>query len=1197
MFLEILRFELRQQLRSPLLWVFALVFAAIGFGIMSSDAVHIGTAVGAVHYNAPVVIVNLLGGLTVIAMLFVTTFVASALLRDFDAGTADIMFSTPVSRRAYLGGRFCAGYAAAVIVVVGAMLGMFIGIHMPWVDASRLGPPQPLAYLWGLGVMLLPDMLFVAALLFLLAAATRSLLSTFVGVLAFLVLNVVASRLLAGIDHHVLAAMLDPFGSRTVGVVTRYWTADDYNHRLPPLLGLLGVNRLLWLGIAAALAAAGFALFRPDREGLRLWPRRRHRATAADAADARSRGTLRLPPMPLRDGFGAHLRACLNLARMEATTVVRSVAFLVMLGLALCLLLVGLMFGAQMYGTPVYPVTRVMVQAMHGAVPLPLWIVMSFYAGQLAWRARDRGIAEVLDALPTPGWVPLVSKVIALALVALVFELVATLFCIGYQLVHGFTHVQLLLYAEALLLQLPTFVLIGVLALVLQVLANQRFLGYLLIVLFFISTIVMGVLHWDDNLYQYASNPGAPYSDMNGWGHFLKGVLWFQLYWALCALVLLALARLFLVRGTDVRWRTRLRAARNSLRSRPLLATLLLGLAGFAACGSWIYYNTHVLNHYQTVDQSKRQRADYEKRYAKFVDAAQPRITAVHTDVAIYPYQRRLRVDATYTLTNRSKQPIRDLYVNWNTDVPPQFTLPPHRVVKVDHEVGFSIFRLDQPLAPGMSMTMGFRLRDVHRGFRNDAADTLLVHNGTFFTNKELFPSIGYNRDFQLTSKSDRRKYGLNPKVPRMAALGDPRAAQHNYISQDADWVDFDATVSTAGDQIALAPGYLVKSWRKDGRRYFHYVMDKPILNFFAFLSARWKVRRDHWHNVDLDVYYDPAHPWNVEDMIDAAKKALSYYSSHYSPYQYRQLRILEFPGYRSFAQSFANTVPYSESIGFIADVKGKGAIDYPFYVTAHEVAHQWWGHQVVGADEQGATMLSESLAQYSALMVMKHTYGADKMHRFLAYELDHYLMGRLTDSSGEQPLAKVENQQYIHYRKGSLVFYALQDYLGEDTVDRALSQFVAAHAFKPAPYPTSRELIDTISKQAGPQWQNLIQDLFWKITLFDNRIDKAEAHKLADGRYRVTLTLHAAKYYADKNGHQTRAKVDIPIEVGVFGASRDGIAADGKPLYLAKRDLSDGDSTVTVTVDGKPAAAGIDPFNELIDRKSADNVRKVVIH
>jgi len=258
-------------------------------------------------------------------------------------------------------------------------------------------------------------------------------------------------------------------------------------------------------------------------------------------------------------------------------------------------------------------------------------------------------------------------------------------------------------------------------------------------------------------------------------------------------------------------------------------------------------------------------------------------------------------------------------------------------------------------------------------------------------------------------------------------------------------------------------------------------------------------------------------------------------------------------------------------------------------------VAHQWWAHRVIGANMQGSTMLSESLSQYSALMVMKHRYGESQMRKFLKYELDAYLAGRATDPVKEEPLGKVENQQYIHYRKGSVVFYALQDYIGEDKLDGILKQFLLDKGFQSPPYTTSQEFVDYLKRGTDPKWHGLIDDLFWNITLFDNRITDATAKKRADGRYQVTMTVHAGKSYVDDAGRETEATPDIPVDIGVFAAS-PGKGLDGKPLYLEKRVLPKGDSTVTVVVDGKPAEAGVDPYNKLIDRISSDNRRAVSV-
>jgi hypothetical protein len=619
------------------------------------------------------------------------------------------------------------------------------------------------------------------------------------------------------------------------------------------------------------------------------------------------------------------------------------------------------------------------------------------------------------------------------------------------------------------------------------------------------------------------------------------------------------------------------------------------GLVGFAALGAWIFYNTNVVNAYVPGDLAKQRKADYEKHYRRYKDLPQPRITDVKADVDIFPQDHRVDVRGHYTLVNKTGGPIRDFHVLLPVEmklVSAQFA--PHEVLSNDRVQGYTIYRLKQPMQAGASMDFDFVLQYWSRGFRNAPDDTHVVDNGTFL-NSGAFPHFGYSEDRQLVDRNDRRKYGLGP-VPRMAKIDDQAARKNSLFCCDSDWVTFETTVSTSADQIALAPGYLEREWTANGRRYFHYKMDKPIADFFSYQSARYTVKRDVWNGVSLEVYYDAKHPYNVDRMIDAMKKSLQHYSAAYSPYQFRQMRILEFPDYEQFAQSFANTVPFSESIGFIADLGDPDDIDYVYYVTAHEVAHQWWGHQVVGADVQGVTMLDETFAQYSALMVQEHEYGPRQMRKFLRYELDRYLRDRGGEAVEEMPLALVENQAYIHYRKGSVVMYSLKDYLGEELVDRTLARYDRDKAFQQPPYTTTTEFLDYLRQDAGPRWSPLIDDLFNKMTVFDNRVTEAAANKRADGRYDVTLKIHAEKIYTDGLGRETRAKIDEPIEIGVFARAADGKESHEKVLFLEKRRLADGDSTVTVTVPDLPFEAGIDPYNKLVDRVSGDNRMRVSV-
>jgi ABC-2 type transport system permease protein len=376
-----------------------------------------------------------------------------------------------------------------------------------------------------------------------------------------------------------------------------------------------------------------------------------------------------------------------------------------------------------------------------------------------------------------------------------------------------------------------------------------------------------------------------------------------------------------------------------------------------------------------------------------------------------------------------------------------------------------------------------------------------------------------------------------------------------------------------------------------------------PIMNFFSIQSARYAQKRDVWMSsngkpVDLAVYYHPAHEHNVQRMLDAMKTSLDLFNDKFSPYQFKQARVLEFPAYERFAQAFAGTMPYSEGIGFVQnfdETKADEKIDLVTYVTAHEVSHQWWAHQVIGANKQGMTLMSESFAQYSALLVMEKLYGREQIRKFLKTELDRYLRARGGEVVEELPLMRVENQGYIHYNKGAVVMYWLKEVVGEAVVNRALQKFLAEFAFKPAPYPSTTDFIRLLRAEAGPQHDQLITDLFEMITLYDMKAMDAKAKKRADGKYEVRFSIEGKKLYADGKGKETEATLDEAFDVGAFteepgkqGYKRESV------LLMDRRVMKTGKQVVTLLTDVLPKFVGVDPYNKRIDRNSDDNFAKV---
>jgi hypothetical protein len=608
----------------------------------------------------------------------------------------------------------------------------------------------------------------------------------------------------------------------------------------------------------------------------------------------------------------------------------------------------------------------------------------------------------------------------------------------------------------------------------------------------------------------------------------------------------------------------------------------------------FVYYNTKVLNTFKSDKESENVSVRYEKDYKKFENAPQPRIYNVKYDIRLYPETRTCEADGQYWIRNKHNQPIDSLLVQTPVGYL-KFTLKNERLSLLlnDSAVDFRIYRIQPALAPGDSMLLSFNTVYRPEGFENELSVSEVVQNGTFFNNTVFSPSLGYQSGGELLDKNKRKEYGL-PEKSRMPALNpaDSVSRANSYLGSDADWVNLETTISTAADQIAIAPGSLLKEWTEGNRRYFHYKLEHKAWNFYSFMSARYEVAREEKNGIQYEVYYHKDHAVNVPRMMKSMQKSLEYYTTHFGPYYQKQCRIIEFPRVSSFAQAFPGTMPYSESIGFIENYRAEeDDIDMVYYVVAHEMGHQYWAHQVAGANMQGAEMTTETFAQYSALMVMEKEYGRDIMRKFLEYELDRYLSDRGRERLKELPLGKCENQGYIHYRKGSHVMYYLKEMIGEEQVNKALRTYLEKFRYADAPFPTSIDVVNEFSVQTPDSVKYIIQDLFWDITLFDNKTKEATVKELGNGKWEVTIQVESHKLKANELGKESEVAVNDWIDIGAF-AKPEGDKKYGKTLYRQRVHIGQKDNTFTFVVDEKPDKAGIDPFSLLIDREPKDNLK-----
>jgi ABC-type transport system involved in multi-copper enzyme maturation permease subunit len=1063
----------------------------------------------------------------------------------------------------------------------------------PWLDPERIGPFRPGDYLGAFAGFGVPTLLLVSACCFALATLTRSLAWIYVGAVLLVVGYFVMRGLLRDPQYDTWTALIDPFGRAAISKATKYWTAFERNERLPPLAGLVLANRLAWSGIAVALFAAACLRFRfadrgaPAAVRAALPPPELVPGTVPDAA----------PRAPAASrGRGAAIHQAWALTRVEVAAILRSPAFLVLLGIGMLNVGASLWFSGRVYDGDVLPVTRLMVGTLLGAFPLFAIIIAIYYGGEIVWRDRERRTHEIIDATAAPDWAHLVPKLAAVSLALVAAFVVAVLAAIIVQLLKGYARFELAHYLAWFVAPGVLFAVeLAVLSVFVQTLAPTKQVGWFVMLVYLIASIALNAAGYEHNLYAYGGTPDMPLSDFNGASRFWIGAAWFGVYWLAFAVALAIVALALWRRGVTVELVPRLGrlGARLHGGSGQVLAT---SLAIWVALGSWIFYNTNVLNRYETKPEHERWLADYERALLPYESVPQPRIVAVRLDVDLHPRDIRAAIGGRYTIENRTGAPLGELHLRWMRPLALDVVeLTGSRLEREYPDFDYRIYRLDPPMAPGERRTLAFSATLQQRGFSNSAPLTRLVDNGTFLDSFRIAPLIGMGREELLTDRGKRRKYGLPPDL-RLPALDDDAARGANMIRRDSDWVDADITVTTDADQTPIAPGMTVSDSTRDGRRTARFRTDAPINHYFSIQSARYAVARDRWRDADLAIYYTPGHDLNVRRMLDAMKASLELLSREFSPYQFKQARILEFPAYATFAESFANTIPYSESIGFIFDYRGDPEkIDMVTYVTAHEIAHQWWGHQVVPADQQGEGMLTESFAQYSALLVMERMYGREHVRKFLKYELDRYLRSRGGEVVEEVPLARVEHQPYIYYQKGALAMYWLKEIVGEDVVNATLRDLIARYAFKPAPYPNTRDFIALLRARAGAANDAVITDLFERITLYDARVVDARATRRADGRYDVHVQVDARKLYADGAGHETESALAEPFEIGVFSGEPGKRGFDaGSVLHLERSAVKSGAQAFDFVVDREPKFAGIDPFNKRIDRNSDDNLAPV---
>ncbi|MEZ4826040.1 MAG: M1 family aminopeptidase [Bacteroidia bacterium] len=1163
--------ELKYWFRTPAFYGYSFAFFLLAAGTMAGSAGILGgdAADTPVLANSPEEVFSLMNLFLKLLLLVLPAIFGHSVYRDFRSNVYQLMFTFPFTRSDYLSGKFLSAFLIAGILAVMTGLGMIAGTQLPGVLPARMAPFDVGVYIHVFGIYIFPAIFLFGIAIFAATVFSRNLYSGFICIIIFLVLREIAARLLGSADS--LWALADPLGEAAKMFYTQSRTISEQNYLPLPLENWVIFNRLLWLGLAVAGAAITYRRFSFYPESI---PFRAIRKRAILLGERQSGGgvTLNSDLPTIRLSFFHQLKISWKIAGMEFYGIVTSGSFLSMLA-------VGLMFTfvllAQMnppYGARVLPLTWVML-----AFPVLFYslliVAMTFlYAGVLIHRPSLFRMNEWVDTTPVSDLTLLFSRF--LALVKMQVLLLSMIFVAGtvVQLWQGLYKIEVGHYLFALFcLHLPGFVIWAFVSVFVQTVFSHTYSGLFVLIIGALGVSYLPALGVEELIFRFNENPDPSfflkYSEISGYGLALRPFFLYKLYWSLFGLVLFGGAWLLWQRGLYASFLERLFYMRWRLNSGKLIF-LLVSLAAFLVLGINLYQKPEAVSEKQT----KTVMLKADKKYGRYIHFPQPRITRVNVKMDLFPESSEWNASGEYVMVNKSGRVVDTLLLHYAPEMLTSF-FPDRNTRTIVHDTTahLDILVLEERLEPGDSMRLHFAIEPQQAGFLPKS--TPVLKDGTFFTSV-VFPGLGYESPYLQFSPDDSA------------------ARQNHYRSSDADYIDFEAIVSTAEDQIAIVPGYLDKEWTESGRHYFSYRSREKTTRDFVFLSGHYEVRKGKWKNVDLEIYYHKGHEYNLGHMMRSLKATLSYNENHFSPYQHKQIRIVEFSrALGEYAQSFATTIPYSE-IGFVMNTTAEDELNFPFIGVSHELSHQWWGHQVIPANVSGIRMITEGLAEYNSLKVLEQEYGENHGRLFREKALKTYLKKRVEDAD-EKPLMYNSGleKSYIPYQKGSLAFYAMSDYLGEDCFHDLLKTWLEDVRFRGAPYTTCTELVNYIKSETPDSLAYLVHDWFESVTVYDNKVIAADAWPLANGKYQVNLVFDVHK---SDNTHKEQPLADY-VEIGIF--TEPGHSGFPQTIYLKKHKITQNQNTLSLVVDEIPLQAGIDPMTKLIDLHPGDNRIAVRLH
>ncbi|WDE08758.1 hypothetical protein SG34_033195 [Thalassomonas viridans] len=1146
-------------------------------------------------------------------------FITRASTRDTEYRTQALVFASGVSKADFLLSRWFGGFIAGIFIYCGFLTGMIAGLYAS--AGQEINLLQVLASLgWSSLVFILPAMLLSSLLLFAVGLFSGSALLVYLlAAMMFFTYSllqvatgspVMANPFILSESLKWLFDLTEPVASANFFDQVKFWTLTERNQMQISFTESLTLNRALVCLAILVFAGAAFYRFRmvitagePTRFRFNFFTGKKGKTPG------RNRGALSYANVNAQHTPYAWIVACWALCRREYAATIASKFFL-LITLFWSVLLAGEVISGFSYleslDVKPLPTTSVAINRFIADI-LPNFgaLFLVLFSADMAWRDHRLNISDLIHVTPVSNGQRFLAKWLALAFIPLTFISLAIITSALVQISYGGKPDLLLYLSLFYYLGAPLFC-IATLCLFIHSLCGNKITAMLtaLAVMVLSQSSLGHYIGLEHGLFKFANSSVLQHSELTGFSAVSDAFNGYISLWVSLSLMLALLSFALMTRGSDgqgiwqrLRRGDLLRQMRQTLGKPGLLLLVLAGLSTLLNAGH-VYYQTNIIGYYQSSETRIKWRVGYEKAYARYRGMPSPDVVETSIEIALYPEQRRFVLSARYQIKNRTREPISEVLISTNKGVSYRNLVMGNATLsRYDAEYGQYLFTFDIPLRPGEQANFSFEAERRHNGYNGVIYDSFFTPEYIYFRDLRYMPFFGFSEHYTLKDDVKRKKYGLVP-LPPQPRLEQAITAAKGDFSGDYAWAKVETRISTSAEHIAVAPGELLSQSRANNRNYFHYQTRRPIRRVSAIISAKLNKSSEVVDGTLLEVYHSPEHQDFAREHLDAMAATLSYGNRHFSRYPARQLRLFEIPntlGYSGYAMPQMMLV--NENLGFSVDRSNGGAFDHLYRRTAHETAHQWWGHGLDGAQEEGHLMLVETLAVYTQARLLEQKYGKEYVYRLQQFAHDRYLFGRGQSLLEEKPLYRAEENHLI-YSKGTLAMNALQARLGAGTVNRALRRLIKHHSYPDNPA-TSLDFINALTAIAGQEHSAFINKWLKQVVIDDWAIESTRLSQMPDKRFKLELCLANLGYIEGSGGEQAAITRFESVDVGIFTQEPSAFydkAADHRTLLVSSVKANRQPGCHSYLLNEKPAFVQLDPYYQSIDHRRENNIAELAL-